>query len=52
MNLSSTATWVGTVPLADVLKYATERHAGLRYRVDRHVVVIYKPPPTAPNAKP
>ena len=45
------------VPFADVLKYVTES-AGLRYRVDAHAVVIYKPLPpapkdsTPPNAKP
>lgn len=45
------------IPLADVLKYVTEI-AGLRYRIDAHAVVIYKPLPTAskdsppPNAKP
>lgn len=36
------------VPLADVLKYVTEI-AGLRYRVDAHAVVIYKPMPVAPK---
>lgn len=45
------------VPLADALKYVTES-AGLRYRLDAHAVVIYRPPPAAlrnappPNAKP
>ena len=33
------------IPLADMLKYVTEG-AGLRYRVDAHAVVIYKPLPT------
>jgi hypothetical protein len=33
------------VPLGDVLNYVTEG-AGLRYRADAHVVVIYKPLPT------
>jgi hypothetical protein len=37
-----------SVPLTDVLKYVTEI-AGLRYRVDAHAVVIYKPVPTAPK---
>jgi hypothetical protein len=32
------------VPLAVALKYATEM-AGLRYRIDRYAVVIYKPMP-------
>ena len=36
------------VSLADVLKYATDL-AGLRYRVDAHAVVIYKPLPAAPG---
>lgn len=45
------------IPFADVLKYVTDS-AGLRYRVDAHAVVIYKPLPTAlkdftpPNANP
>jgi hypothetical protein len=45
------------IPLADVLKYVTEI-AGLRYRIDAHAIVIYKPGPTASkdpppsNAKP
>jgi hypothetical protein len=39
------------IPLADALRYLTEI-AGLRYRVDPHAVVIYKPLPTAPNAGP
>jgi hypothetical protein len=45
------------IPFADVLKYVTEI-AGLRYRIDAHAIVIYKPGPTAsknappPNAKP
>jgi len=45
------------IPLADALKYVTEI-AGLRYRVDPHAVVIYRPLPTAskdsppPNVKP
>jgi hypothetical protein len=34
------------IPLADMLKYVTEG-AGLRYRVDAHAVVIYKPLPPA-----
>ena len=37
-----------SVPLTDVLKYVTEL-AGLRYRVDAHAVVIYKPVPAAPK---
>ncbi len=37
-----------SVPLTDVLKYVTEI-AGLRYRVDAHAVVIYKPVPAAPK---
>jgi hypothetical protein len=37
-----------SVPLADALKYVTEI-AGLRYRVDAHAVVIYKPVPAAPK---
>ena len=39
------------IPLADVLKYVTEI-AGLRYRVETHAVVIFKPLPATPNAKP
>jgi hypothetical protein len=45
------------IPLADVLKYVMDS-TGLRYRVDAHAIVIYKPLPTAPkdstpsNAKP
>lgn len=40
------------IPLSDVLNYATQL-AGLRYRVEPHAVVIYKPEPsTAPNVKP
>jgi hypothetical protein len=44
------------VPLSDVLNYVTQA-AGLRYRVERHAVVIHlpEPPPTkkpVPNAKP
>lgn len=35
-----------SVPLTDVLKYVTES-AGLRYRIDPHAVVIYKPLPAA-----
>ena len=35
------------VPLADVLGYVTQL-AGLRYRVDAHAVVIYKPEPEKP----
>jgi hypothetical protein len=35
-------------PLGDVIKYVTQL-AGLRYRVDAHAVVIYKP---EPNVKP
>jgi len=45
------------VPLADVLDYVTQL-AGLKYRVEAHAVVIYKPetekpipPATEPNAK-
>jgi hypothetical protein len=36
------------IPLGDALKYVTES-AGLRYRVDTHAVVIYKPLPTSPK---
>jgi len=36
------------VPLADALKYATQS-AGLRYRIDPHVVVIYSASPTVPG---
>ncbi len=36
------------IPLADVLKYVTES-TGLRYRVDAHAIVIYKPLPIAPK---
>jgi len=36
------------IPLGDMLKYVTEG-AGLRYRVDSHAVVIYKPLPIAPK---
>jgi hypothetical protein len=36
------------VPLTDALKYATET-TGLRYRVEAHAVVIYKPVPAAPQ---
>ena len=39
------------IPLADVLKYVTEI-AGLRYRVDTHAVVIYKPLPAVPTDSP
>ena len=39
------------IPLGDVLKYATEI-AGLRYRVDAHAVVIYRPLPTASKDSP
>jgi len=35
------------VPLTDVLGYVTQL-AGLRYRVDAHAVVIYKPGPEKP----
>ena len=37
-----------SIPLGDVLKYVTES-AGLRYRVDPHAIVIYKPLPIAPK---
>lgn len=37
------------VPLSDVLRYVTEL-AALKYRVDRHAVVIYAPEKTAPPA--
>ena len=37
-----------SVPLTDALKYATEI-TGLRYRVEAHAVVIYKPVPAAPQ---
>ena len=36
------------IPLGDMLKYVTEG-AGLRYRVDTHAIVIYKPLPIAPK---
>ncbi len=39
------------IPLAEALKYATEI-TGLRYRVDPHAVVIYKPLPAAPKDSP
>jgi hypothetical protein len=44
-----------SVPLGDALKYVLES-AGLRYRVDPHAIVIYKPPspkePSPSNVKP
>jgi len=39
------------IPLGDALKYVTEI-AGLRYRVDPHAIVIFKPLPTAPKDSP
>jgi hypothetical protein len=35
------------VPFTDVLNYVTQL-AGLKYRVDAHAVVVYKPEPTRP----
>jgi hypothetical protein len=39
------------VPLLDVIRYVMEL-TGLRYRVDAHAVVIYRPEPTPAAAKP
>ena len=36
------------VPFTDVLNYVTQL-AGLKYRVDAHAVVIYKPEPPSPE---
>ena len=48
VQLSPITLSLKNIPLSDVLNYATQL-AGLRYRVEPHAVVIYKP---EPNAKP